>query len=176
MVIPYQGKVPKIHQSVFVAEGARVIGDVEIGQDSSVWFNAVLRGDVHYIRIGSRSNIQDNSVLHVTHEKYPCIIGSDVTIGHQAIVHACTVGDFCLIGMGAIVLDNAKLGNHCLIAAGSLVLENFEVPEGFLVAGVPARIKRSLTEDEKRHMKQSALNYVAYARSHRMASDAQGAL
>ena len=105
--------------------------------------------------------------LHVTHQKYPCIIGSDVTIGHNAIVHACTVGDFCLIGMGSIILDNAKIGDHSLVAAGSLVLENFEVPKGMLAAGVPARLKRSLSAEEKNRLKQSAMNYIEYAGAYR---------
>ncbi len=170
----YRGMTPRIHESVFVAEGARIIGDVEIGRESSVWFNTVVRGDVHHIRIGERTNIQDNSVVHVTHEKHPCVIGSDVTIGHQAVVHACTVGDFCLIGMGAIVLDNARIGKYCLVAAGSLVLENFEVPEGSFVVGVPARIKRSLTIEERDRIRQSALNYVEYARSYSGTGGNQG--
>lgn len=174
-MIAYQGKFPKVHGSVFVAKGARIIGDVEIDEDSSVWFNVVVRGDVHYIRIGKRTNIQDNSVLHVNHDRFPCVIGSDVTIGHQAIVHACTVGDFCLIGMGAIILDNARIGNQCLIAASSLVLENFQVPDGMLVAGVPARIKRPLTPDEKEKIRQSAVNYVDYAKAYKMTIDVQGA-
>ena len=166
-IITYQGKSPRVHDSVFVAEGARIIGDVEIEEASSVWFNAVIRGDVHYIRVGKRTNIQDNCVLHVTQQKYPCIIGSDVTIGHNAIVHACTVGDFCLIGMGSIILDNAKIGELSLVAAGSLVLENFEVPKGMLAAGVPARLKRPLSAKEKKWLKQSALNYTEYAAVYR---------
>jgi carbonic anhydrase/acetyltransferase-like protein (isoleucine patch superfamily) len=167
MIIAYKGITPKLHPSVFVAEGAQIIGDVEIGRDSSVWFNTVIRGDVHYIRIGEGSNIQDNSVLHVTHEKYPLVIGSNVTIGHGAIVHAATIKDNCLIGMGAIVLDNATVGPNVLIAAGSLVLENFEVPEGALVAGVPARVKRMLTAEERRQIVQSAQNYVDYVKMYR---------
>ncbi|MEK7748584.1 MAG: gamma carbonic anhydrase family protein [Bacteroidota bacterium] len=165
-IVPFGSKSPKIHQSVFVAEGARIIGDVEIGEDSSVWFNTVIRGDVNYIRIGKSTNVQDNCVLHVTHEKYPCLIGSHVTVGHNAVVHACTVGDFCLIGMGAIVLDNANIGHHSLVAAGSLVLEHFHVPEGSLVAGVPARVKRQLTPDEKNRLEQSAQHYVDYAKAY----------
>jgi gamma-carbonic anhydrase len=167
MIIAYRGIRPKLHPSVFVAEGAQIVGDVEIGQESSVWFNTVIRGDVHYIRIGERTNIQDNSVLHVTHEKYPLVIGSNVTIGHGAIVHAATVKDNCLIGMGATVLDNATVGPYALIAAGSLVLENFEVPEGSLVAGVPARVKRMLSTEERRQIVQSAQNYVDYVKTYR---------
>lgn len=167
MIQPYRGIKPKLHDTVFVAEGAQIIGDVEIGRDSSVWFNTVIRGDVHYIRIGDRTNIQDNSILHVTHEKYPLVIGSEVTVGHGAILHAATIKDRCLIGMGAKVLDNATVGPYALVAAGSLVLEHFVVPEGALVAGVPARVKRMLTEEERQQIVQSAQNYVEYVKSYR---------
>lgn len=167
MIIPYNGIVPKIDPSVFIAEGAKIIGDVEIGADSSIWFNVVVRGDVHYIRIGERTNIQDGSILHVTHQKYPLIIGSNVTIGHGVIIHGATVGDNCLIGLGAKILDNARIGDYSLIAAGSLVLENYEVPPGTLVAGAPAQIKRSLTEEEKKKITQSAQNYIEYVHTYR---------
>ena len=168
MIHTYQGTRPMLHPSVYVAEGAHIIGDVEIGKDSSVWFNTIIRGDVNYIRIGERTNVQDNCVLHVTHDTYPLIIGSSVTIGHGAIVHAATVKDFCLIGMGATVLDNATIGSYSLIAAGALVLDNFEVPEGSLVAGVPGRVKRMLTEEERGQIAQSAQNYVEYVRTYRI--------
>ena len=167
MIHTYRGIKPRIHPSVYVAEGAQIVGDVEIGKDSSVWFNAVIRGDVHFIRIGEHTNIQDNSVLHVTHEKFPLVIGSDVTIGHGAIVHAATLKDCCLIGMGAKVLDDATVGPYSLVAAGALVLEHFEVPEGALVAGVPARVKRMLTQEEREQIAQSAHNYVEYVRTYR---------
>jgi len=167
MIIPYRGITPKIHPSVFIAEGAQIIGDVEIGADSSVWFNTVIRGDVHYIRIGERTNIQDNCVLHVTHDTFPLVIGSDVTVGHGAILHAATIKDRCLIGMGAKVLDDATVGPYAFVAAGSLVLEHFEVPEGALVAGVPARVKRMLSEEEKQQIVQSAQNYVGYVKTYR---------
>ena len=167
MIIPYRGIRPKIHPSVFIAEGAQIIGDVEIGAGSSVWFNTVIRGDVHYIRIGERTNIQDNCVLHVTHDTYPLVVGSDVTVGHGAILHAATIKDRCLIGMGAKVLDDATVGPYALVAAGSLVLEHFEVPEGALVAGVPARVKRMLSEEERQQIVQSAQNYVDYVKTYR---------
>ena len=166
MIIPYRGIKPRIDPSVFIAEGAQIIGDVEIGRNSSVWFNTVIRGDVHYIRIGERTNIQDNCVLHVTHDTYPLVIGSDVTVGHGAILHAATIKDRCLIGMGAKVLDNATVGPYALVAAGALVLEHFEVPEGTLVGGVPARIKRMLTEEEREQIVQSAQNYVGYVKTY----------
>jgi carbonic anhydrase/acetyltransferase-like protein (isoleucine patch superfamily) len=167
MIIPYKGIKPRIHSSVFVAEGAQIIGDVEIGADSSVWFNTVIRGDVHYIRIGERTNIQDNCVLHVTHDTYPLLIGSDVTVGHGAILHAATIKDRCLIGMGAKVLDDATVGPYAFVAAGSLVLEHFDVPEGALVAGVPARLKRMLSDEERQQIVQSAQNYVGYVKAYR---------
>lgn len=166
-IITYQGITPKIHPSVFIAEGAHIIGDVEIGKDSSVWFNTVIRGDVHYIRIGERTNIQDNTVVHVTNKKYPTHIGSNVTIGHSAVIHACTIYDYCLIGMGAIILDDAKIGPYSLVAAGALVTMGSVIPEGVLAAGIPAKIIRPLTDDEKQTLIQSAQNYVDYVATYR---------
>jgi gamma-carbonic anhydrase len=165
-IISYKDKIPKLHESVFVADGAKIIGDVEIGEHSGVWFNAVIRGDVNYIHIGSRTNIQDNSVLHVTSKTAPLNIGSDATIGHSALLHGCTIEDFCLIGMGAIVLDRAYIHRNSMVAAGAIVLEGFDVPEGMLVAGVPAKVKRELTEEEKQFIHQSAANYVGYVRAY----------
>ncbi len=163
---PFKGKKPDIHPSVFVADGVHIIGDVRIGSDSSVWYNSVLRGDINSVIIGERTNIQDCTVLHVTGE-LAVRIGSDVTVGHRAIVHGCTVGDHCLIGMGAVVLDNATIGAESLVAAGAVVLQNAVVPDGMLVAGVPAKVIRPLTTEEKEHIKASALNYVQYARGHK---------
>lgn len=148
-IIPFAGKTPVIHPSVYLAEGVRVSGDTEIGADSSLWFNAVARGDVHYIRIGERTNIQDNSTLHVTTKTHPCIIGSDVTVGHRAILHGCTVHDHVLIGMGSIVMDGAVVHSWALVAAGALVPPGMVVPEGMLVAGVPAKVIRPLTQKER---------------------------
>lgn len=167
-IVSYRGLTPKIHPSVFVAEGARIIGNVEIGKDSSVWFNVVIRGDVHFIRIGEAANIQDNAVLHVTHKTSPLKIGSHVTIGHGAVVHAATIKDFCLIGMGAVVLDNAQIGPYALVAAGAVVLSNTVIPEGTMAAGVPAKVVRSLTPEERRSLVQSAQDYVEYAANYRM--------
>ena len=166
-MIPYRGIKPRIHESVFIADGAKVVGDVEIGQQSSIWFNAVVRGDVHSITIGERTNIQDNCVLHVTYKKFALRIGSNVTVGHSAILHGCTIGDYCLIGMGAIILDNAVIHSHSLVAAGAVVQQNFEVPEGTLVAGVPADIKRPLTAEETTFLERSAQNYVDYVKTYR---------
>jgi carbonic anhydrase/acetyltransferase-like protein (isoleucine patch superfamily) len=165
-LIQYKNRMPKLHPSVFVAEGAKIIGEVEIGELSGVWFNTVIRGDVNFIRIGSRTNVQDNSVLHVTTKTAPLNIGSDITIGHSALLHGCTIEDCCLIGMGAIVLDNAYIHQNSMIAAGAIVLEGFHVPEGMLVAGIPAKIKRPLTEEEKQFICRSAENYVSYAQEY----------
>jgi carbonic anhydrase/acetyltransferase-like protein (isoleucine patch superfamily) len=160
----HHGVVPKVHPTSFVAEGAWIIGDVEVGEQGSIWFNAVLRGDINHIRVGARSNVQDGCVVHVT-QQLPALIGDDVTVGHMAMLHGCHVGDACLIGMNAVILDNARVGPRAIVAAGSVVKENFVVPEGTLVAGVPARVVRDLTEEERSFLFRSALNYVEYARS-----------
>jgi carbonic anhydrase/acetyltransferase-like protein (isoleucine patch superfamily) len=165
-VAPHHGVSPRIHPSVFVAEGVCVLGDVEIGIDASIWFNSVLRGDINLIRIGDRTNVQDGSIFHVTSE-LPVIVGNDVTVGHRAIVHGCTVGDGSLIGMGAIVLDRARIGKQALVAAGAVVREGFEVPDGMLAAGVPAKITRALTGEEKQALLESARHYVEYAKTFR---------
>jgi carbonic anhydrase/acetyltransferase-like protein (isoleucine patch superfamily) len=166
LIRAYRGVLPTVHPSVFLAPGSEVIGNVTIGRDSSVWFNAVIRGDIHSITIGERTNIQDGCVVHVTRDRYGVTIGSDVTVGHGAIVHACTVGDGCLIGMGAVVLDGAVIGRNTLIAAGSLVKMRDAVPEGVLAAGYPAKVVRSLTGEEIAEIRQTALNYVGDARSY----------
>lgn len=166
-IIPYNGIVPQIDESVFICEGARIIGDVIIGKNSSIWFNAVVRGDVNYIRIGENTNIQDGAILHNTFKKYPLIIGSNVTIGHGAIVHGCTISDLVLIGMGAMILDDALINSNSFIAAGTLVREHFVVPEGVLVAGVPGKIIRDLTEEEIKKIRQSAENYLYYVSVYR---------
>ncbi len=170
MLIEYLGKKPKLHPSVFLAEGARVIGDVVIGVDSSLWFNTVVRGDVSFIRIGDRTNIQDNSVIHVTHEKFPAVIASNVTVGHAAIIHGCTIADSCLVGMGSILLDGCEIGEHSLVAAGSLVREGFAVPARSLVAGVPARVIRELKDEELGRLEESAQHYVDYVSNYRLRS------
>ncbi len=147
MIYTYKNVTPKLPKSVFIAPNAAVIGDVEIGEDSSVWFNSVIRGDVHRIRVGERTNIQDGSVLHVTYQRWALEIGDNVTVGHGAILHGCTISSNCLIGMGARVLDGARVGEFSLVAAGSLVLQGGKVPSNTLVAGVPAIVKRDLTAE-----------------------------
>jgi carbonic anhydrase/acetyltransferase-like protein (isoleucine patch superfamily) len=166
-IITYKGITPKIDPSVFIADGVHIIGDVEIGKDSSVWFNTVIRGDVNFIRIGERTNIQDNTVVHVTNKKFPTHIGSNVTIGHSAVIHACTIQDFSLIGMGAVILDDANIGKYSLVAAGAVVPMGMQVPEGVLAAGVPAKIIRPLTEEERTFLIQSAQNYIDYVATYR---------
>lgn len=166
-VLPYKGIWPEIDESVFLCEGAVVVGDVKIGKDSSIWFNAVVRGDVCPIKIGERTNVQDNATLHVTHDTGPLTIGNNVTIGHNAVLHACTVKDYVLIGMGAILLDDCVIEPYSLIAAGALVRQGFVVPSGSLVAGVPAKVVRSLTEAERENITQSPQNYVNYVKAYR---------
>jgi gamma-carbonic anhydrase len=144
-----------------------VIGDVVLEKGVSVWFNTIIRGDVNYIRVGEDTNIQDNSVLHVTYKKYPLIAGARVTVGHSAILHACTIKDDVLIGMGAKILDNATVNSNSLIAAGAIIKENFIVPEGVLAAGVPAGIIRDLTDEEIKKIKQGAKNYLKYVEQYR---------
>ncbi len=166
LIKAYKGIEPKIHDTVFMVESAVVIGDTEIGENSSLWFNAVVRGDVNYIRIGERTNVQDNSVLHVTNKTCPLIIGDDVTIGHSVTLHGCTVENSCLIGMGAIILDNAVIGEGSLVAAGTLVPEGMKVEPGSLVMGLPGKVVRELSEEERAKIFQSAKNYMGYARDY----------
>ncbi len=161
MIHPFKAIKPEIHDSAMVAESAQVIGDVVIGEESSIWFNAVVRGDVNYIRIGMRTNIQDGCVLHVARRTLPLIIGDEVTVGHNAVLHACTVGNRCLIGMGAIVMDGAEVGENSIVGAGALVISGTKIPPGSLVLGSPAQVKRPLTEEEARNIRESAAHYVA---------------
>lgn len=164
MIHSFDNRYPKIAPTVFVAASADVIGDVEIGDDSSVWFNTVIRGDVHFIRIGQRTSIQDLSMLHVTRKTRPLVIGNNVTIGHHVTLHGCTIADRVLIGMGAVVLDGAIVEEGSMVGAGALITEGMIVPAGFLAVGVPAKIKRALTEQETAFLSQSAQNYVDLAK------------
>jgi carbonic anhydrase/acetyltransferase-like protein (isoleucine patch superfamily) len=167
LILPYKGISPRIHPTVFTVETAQIIGDVEIGEDSSVWFNAVVRGDVNYITIGKRTNVQDNSVLHVTHDTHPLIIGDDVTIGHSVTLHGCTIKGRSLIGMGAVILDGAVVEEDTVLGAGALVTENMVVPSGSLVVGVPGKVRRELTSEERGELLQSARNYMEYSNIYR---------
>lgn len=159
----FRGHTPQLGEGVFVAENAAIIGDVVIGPQSSIWYGTQVRGDVMPIRIGARTSIQDNTVVHVTSDFSGTDIGSDCTIGHSAIVHACTVEDFCLIGMGSILLDGVRIGTGSLVGAGALVTPGTVVPPGSLVIGSPARIKRPLDEKEREQIRYGALHYVELA-------------
>ncbi len=161
MILPYRGQWPRIHETAFVAPSADVIGDVEIGDHSSIWFQCVIRGDVHKIRIGANSNIQDHSMLHVTRKKSPLSIGNEVTIGHRVTLHGCTIGNRVLVGMGTIILDDAEIGDDCLIGAGTLITKNMKIPPGCLVLGSPGKVIRPLKKEELEFLPQSAANYVA---------------
>ena len=161
-LITARGHSPKIGQDVFIAEGAKIIANVQIGDRSSVWFNTTLRGDVMPITIGSETNIQDNSVLHGTFGKFACEVGDRVTIGHSVVLHGCKIGTRCLIGMGSIIMDGAEIGDHSVVGAGSLVTEGKKFPPRSLIVGRPAVFKRELNDDELKFLEQSADNYLLY--------------
>ena len=163
MIRAFQGVLPKVPKSVFVEDTAVVIGDVVLGEGCSIWFHAVVRGDVNHIRVGDRTNVQDLCVLHVTHDTHPLVIGSDVTIGHHVVLHGCTIKDRVLIGMGAIIMDGAVIGEDSVVGAGALVTENTKVAPRSLVLGSPAKVKRTVTDKELAWIRESAQNYVAYA-------------
>ncbi len=167
IIRPFEDRAPRLHAGVFVAEDAVVIGDVEIGADSSLWYGTVVRGDVNAVRIGARTNLQDQTVVHVTSKTHPTFVGDDVTVGHRVVLHGCTVHDRCLVGIGAIVLDGAEVGPDAMIGAGALVPPGMVVPPGKLVLGAPARVKRDLTPDEIAFLRTSAANYAGYAKRYR---------
>jgi carbonic anhydrase/acetyltransferase-like protein (isoleucine patch superfamily) len=158
----YNGVKPKLGDRVFIAEGARVIGDVEIGDDSSVWFNTVIRGDVNWIRIGRHTNIQDGCVCHVQRDEYPCVVGDYVTVGHGVILHGCRVESHCLIGMRSTLLNDVRVGSESIIAAGALVTEGTVIPPRSLVMGMPAKVKREVTEREIERIYGSARHYSKF--------------
>ena len=157
---------PRIHESAFIAEGAAVLGGVTIGQDASIWFGCVLRGDINRIIIGAGSNIQDGTIVHVA-DAFPAIVGERVSVGHRAIIHACEIGDGTLVGMGSIVMDGARIGPRCVIAAGALVTKHTVVPEGSLVMGSPAKVVRQLSLEEQKANEALAAKYVEIARRYR---------
>jgi carbonic anhydrase/acetyltransferase-like protein (isoleucine patch superfamily) len=166
-ILLFDGKAPRLAASAFLAEGSVVVGDVEIGDGSSLWFGTIVRGDVNHVRIGARTNVQDMSVVHVTSRTHPTVIGDDVTVGHRAVLHGCTIQDRCLVGIGAIVLDGAVVGPDAMVGAGALVPPGMVVPPGTLVLGAPARVKRPLTPDEIAFLRTSAANYAGYAARYR---------
>jgi carbonic anhydrase/acetyltransferase-like protein (isoleucine patch superfamily) len=162
MIRPYRGKRPEVAASAYIDPAAVIIGDVVIGADSSVWPCTVIRGDVHHIRIGARTNIQDGCVLHVMRDEYPLILGDDVTVGHSVTLHGCNVASRCLIGIGAIVLNGVTIGTGSIVAAGTLLLERTEIPPGSLVVGHPGKVKRALTPIDQAAIDAYALRYVEY--------------
>ncbi len=169
MILEYKNLKPKLGKNTWIAPGATVIGEVETGEDVSIWFGCVVRGDVHYIKIGDRTNIQDLSMIHVTHYKkedksdgYPTIIGNDVTVGHRVMLHGCTIEDGCLIGMSATILDGAVIGKESIVGAGALVTKNKKFPPRSLIVGSPAKVIRSLTDEEVKELYASAKRYVKF--------------
>lgn len=164
VILPVKGVLPQIPDDCFIAPNATIVGDVVMGNECSIWFNAVVRGDVNSIRIGNKVNIQDGACIHCTYEKTKAVIGNNVSIGHNAIVHGCTVEDNVLIGMGAIVMDNAKIGRNSIIAAGAVVLEGTMVPEGSIYAGVPAKKVKEISQELlKGEVERIANNYIMYS-------------
>jgi len=166
MIRPFRGVLPRIHPTAFVDESAQVIGEVEIGEECGIWMNVVVRGDVNWIRIGHRSNIQDLTMVHVMTGTHPTIVGDEVTVGHSALLHGCTIGDRCLVGMGAMLLNGATVGDECIVAAGSLLTEGMIVPPRSLVMGRPAKIKRALTDADVEEIRWFAERYVDYRKDY----------
>jgi len=160
MIAPFQHKTPRLHPTVYVSENAMVIGDVEIGEDSSVWFGSVVRGDVNYIRIGARTNLQDLCVIHVNTGTHPTILENEITVGHRVTLHGCYIESGCLIGISSTILDGARIGHNSLVAASSLVTPNTQIPPRSLVMGSPARVKRELTDEELARMVENWQRYV----------------
>ena len=167
MIRPYRGRLPKFPPSAYIDPDAILIGDITIGEHSSVWPGVVIRGDVNYLRIGSRTNIQDGSVCHVMRDTHPLILGDNVTVGHGAVLHGCTIESRCLIGMGSIILNGAKIGSGSIVAAGTLVPEGTEVPPGSLFMGHPGKFRRALTADDQRSIDDYAQRYVEYKETYK---------
>jgi len=168
----YKEARPKLGARAYVDVSAQVIGDVELGDDASVWMNTVIRGDVNSIRVGARSNVQDNCVLHVT-SVHPTILADEVTVGHSVTLHGCSIGRRCLIGIGAIVLNGASVGEESIVAAGALVPEGMEVPPGSVVMGAPAKVRRNVSDDERDELRRYAENYVGYKETYRAEARAE---
>jgi carbonic anhydrase/acetyltransferase-like protein (isoleucine patch superfamily) len=162
MIRPFRGMLPRVHATAYIDDSAQVIGDVEIGEESSVWMCVVIRGDIHRIRIGRRTNVQDGTVVHVVRDTHATTIGDEVTIGHGAIVHGCTVDDRCLIGMGAILLNGVTIGHDSIVAAGTLLPEGTAIPPRSLVMGAPGKVKRELRDGDLTSIRDLADRYVSY--------------
>lgn len=159
MIYKFKKFVPKIGKNTYIAPSVDIIGDVEIGENSSIWFGAVLRGDIDYIKIGNNTSIQDNAVIHVTGNKYPTVIKDNVVVAHGAILHGCTIEEGAMVGMGAIVLDNAVVGKNSIVAAGALVKSGDIIPEGVIIAGIPAKIAKKITKSNIENHKRILENY-----------------
>ena len=160
MIRPFNNVNPKIHETAFITDDAIVIGDVEIGEDASVWYGSIVRGDVNYIRIGARTNIQDGTIIHVSSKTYPTILEEEITVGHRVTLHGCHVESGCLIGIGAILMDGVRVGRNSIVGAGSLLTPGTQIPPRSLVLGSPARVKRELTDNELAYLDKSWRNYV----------------
>jgi gamma-carbonic anhydrase len=167
MIKKFSDKTPIIPDSCYISESVDIIGEVELGEEVNIWFGTVIRGDMNYIKIGSRTNIQDNSTVHVTTGIAPTIIGSGVTIGHNAIIHGCTIEDNCLIGMGSIIMDNVVIGEGSLIGAGAVVPPNVKIPPHSLVVGLPAKVVRKVNENERTDIFERAQHYIDFANEYK---------
>ena len=166
MILPYDGRAPSVDPSAYVVASAVVVGDVTIGPESSVWFHAVVRGDIEPIRIGARTNVQDNATLHVVGGRFPTTLGDGVTVGHNAVVHGCTIGNRVLIGMGATILNGAEIGDDTIVAAGTLVTEGAMIPRRSLVMGSPGKVRRTLSDEDVASILEYAANYVRYKKDY----------
>ena len=167
MILPHHGKWPKIHETAFVAPSADIIGEVAVDDQSSIWFQCVVRGDVNSIHIGKRTNIQDHCVLHVTRKETTLVIGDEVTVGHRALLHGCKIGNRVLVGMGAILMDHVEVGDECIVGAGALLTRGMKVPPQSLVLGAPAKVVRTLKPEEIQFLSKSAAHYVGDAKEYR---------
>jgi carbonic anhydrase/acetyltransferase-like protein (isoleucine patch superfamily) len=174
MLRSYKGIRPKVGDRVYVDASAQIVGDVELADHSSVWMNAVVRGDVNSIRIGPYSNIQDNCVVHVFKDLHPTVLADHVTVGHSVTLHGCRIGSYCLIGMGAIILNGAKVGDECIVAAGTLIPEGMEIPDRSLVMGLPGKVRRPITEEERQGLRTYAQNYYEYKETYLAESEQEG--
>ncbi len=161
MMREFNGKKPTIHRTAYIADTAEIIGEVTVGEDSSIWYGTVLRGDMHYIKIGKGTSVQDNSVMHGTATKYPTIVGDRVSIGHNALVHGCKIGNNCIIGMGAIILEGAEIGDWCIIGAGAVVTEGKKIPSNSIVLGVPGKVVGKVSAEHKERITRNWKAYVS---------------
>lgn len=171
MILGFKDKFPRIHETAYVTQDAIIIGDVEIGEDASIWFGSIVRGDVNYIRIGNKTNVQDGTVIHVSSRTHPTVLEDRITVGHRVTLHGCHVESGCLIGIGAILMDGVRVGANSLVGAGSLLTPGTQIPPNSLVIGSPARVKREITEDELAFLDRSWRNYVELKRLYETADD-----